>query len=66
MPNRGRFFKDSDRTSYKASEVVGLFVISIILGGVICLICYAVDYSIGKVAGLRNPASNPIAGRRLR
>jgi hypothetical protein len=42
--SRARIFRFRDRASYKSSEVVGLFVVSVILGGVFCLTCAMVDF----------------------
>ena len=42
--SRARIFRFRDRASYKSSEVVGLFIVSVILGGVFCLTCAAVDF----------------------
>jgi hypothetical protein len=49
--SRARFFRFGERASYKSSEVVGLFVVSMILGGVFCLVCAAVDYFVGQFLG---------------
>lgn len=44
MPSRGRFFKYRDRASYKISEVLGLFIISMGLGMIFFGICVALDH----------------------
>lgn len=44
MPHRGRFLKYRDRASYKSSEVIGLFIISMGLGMIFFGICMAIDY----------------------
>jgi len=49
---RARIFRFRDRASYKSSEIVGLFVVSVILGGIICLICAALDYLFSHILRL--------------
>lgn len=39
-----RLLRFRDRSSYKSSEVVALFVISIFAGMIFCGICAAIDY----------------------
>jgi hypothetical protein len=46
-----RLFRFRDRSSYKPSEVVGLFVISLIGGALICLTCVALDSLINRWLG---------------
>ncbi|MBX6312113.1 MAG: hypothetical protein IRY99_04220 [Isosphaeraceae bacterium] len=48
MPRIGRF---KDRASYKPSEVVGLFVISLFGGMLFFLICVLVDHLLGQFFG---------------
>jgi hypothetical protein len=48
---RARFFRFRDRASYKASEVLGLFVISIIGGMIFFLICVVVDFFVRHLIG---------------
>jgi hypothetical protein len=45
----GRYLRFRDRGSYKSSEVVGLFIISIMGGMLFCGICFALDYLLSKV-----------------
>jgi hypothetical protein len=49
---RSKFFRHSDRASYKSSEVVGLFVISLFLGMITFGVCMAIDYGIRQLFGL--------------
>lgn len=49
--SRGKFFRFRDRGSYKASEVLALFVISLIGGMFLFAICAAVDYLIRHIMG---------------
>jgi hypothetical protein len=39
----------SDRRSYKSSEVVSLFILSVIAGMIFCGICAAVDFLLTHV-----------------
>lgn len=41
---RGRFFRPWGRRSYKPSEVVGLFLLSIFAGMFVSVVAVAVDY----------------------
>jgi hypothetical protein len=50
MP-RSRLFRFRDRGSYKSSEVVGLFVISIGLGMVFYLICLGLSWLCERFMG---------------
>jgi hypothetical protein len=43
MP-RFRLSRFRDRASYKSSEVIGLFIISLFAGAVFCGLCMVVDY----------------------
>jgi hypothetical protein len=45
----GRYVRFRDRGSYRSSEVVGLFIISIMGGMLFCCICFAIDYFLSKV-----------------
>lgn len=47
----GRAFRYRDRKSYKASEVVGLFVVSIFGGMLFFGLCALVDFLIGRFTG---------------
>jgi hypothetical protein len=49
--SKARIFRFRDRASYKSSEVVGLFVVSVILGGAFCLTCVALDYMLSTILG---------------
>jgi hypothetical protein len=49
LPMRSKFFRYSDRASYKTSEVVGLFVISLFLGMLTFGICMAIDYAVRQL-----------------
>ena len=46
MPSRGRLFRHRDRASYKASEVLGLYIISMGLGMIFFGLCMAIDRAI--------------------
>jgi hypothetical protein len=46
---RSKFFRYSERASYKSSEVVALFVLSLFLGMVTFGICMAIDYAIRQL-----------------
>jgi hypothetical protein len=48
---RSRMFRFQDRASYKTSEVLGLFVISIFLGMIFFGICAAIDYALHVLFG---------------
>ncbi len=48
---KSRLSKYRDRASYKSSEVVGLFVVSLFLGMLFFLICVAIDYAFQLVFG---------------
>jgi hypothetical protein len=48
---RSRLFRFRDRASYKPSEVLGLFVISIFLGMFVFLLMMAVDHVLSKLFG---------------
>jgi hypothetical protein len=49
---RGRLFRFKDRASYKTSEVLGLFVISIFLGMAFFGVCLVVDYALQTLFGI--------------
>lgn len=49
LPMRSKFFRYSDRASYKTSEVVGLFIISLFLGMITFGICMAIDYAVRQL-----------------
>lgn len=49
---RSRLSRFGDRASYKASEVLGLFVISIFGGMAIFGICMAIDYALERLFGI--------------
>ncbi len=51
MGSRGRFFRTRDRQSYKASEVVGLFVLSIIGGMILSGVAIAIDFLLKRFFG---------------
>jgi hypothetical protein len=46
---RSRLFRFRDRASYKASEVLGLFIISMFLGMIFFLFCVLVDQFVQRV-----------------
>ena len=46
-----RYARFGDRSSYKSSEVVGLFVLSIFGGGLFFLICMAIDHLVRRFTG---------------
>lgn len=48
---RSRFFRFSDRASYKPSEVLGLFVLSLFCGIIFFFVCAAIDYGIQVLLG---------------
>jgi hypothetical protein len=48
---RSRFFRHSDRASYKASEVAALFLIGIVMSGLFVLFCAVIDYALRSVFG---------------
>jgi hypothetical protein len=49
---RSRLFRFRDRGSYKTSEVLGLFIVSLFLGMLFFLVCMAVDYALGLLFGI--------------
>ena len=49
---RSRLFRFRDRASYKTSEVLGLFVLSIFLGMIFFGICAAIDYALQSIFGI--------------
>jgi hypothetical protein len=48
---KSRLFRYSDRASYKTSEVLALFLLSLFLGMFFFLVCAAVDYGIRMIFG---------------
>lgn len=52
MGQRGNFFRTRGRQSYKASEVIGLFILSIIGGMLVCGLAVAIDFVLQTVFGL--------------
>lgn len=52
MAQRGNFFRTRGRQSYKASEVVGLFVLSIVGGMLVSGLAVAIDFVFRNVFGL--------------
>jgi hypothetical protein len=50
MAYRG-FIRFKDRSSYKTSDVVGLFIIGLILGALFCGMCVAIDYALQLLLG---------------
>lgn len=53
MASRGRFFRFRDRRSYKASEVIGLFILSIIGGMILSGVAIAIDFVFRTLFGRR-------------
>ncbi len=49
---RGRLGRFRGRTSYKTSEVVALFVLSLVAGMFVCACFAAVDYVLTHVFGI--------------
>lgn len=49
---KSRLYRFGDRASYKTSEVVGLFVISIFAGMAFFGICMAIDYALERLFGI--------------
>lgn len=48
---KSHLFRHRDRSSYKASEVLGLFVLSVFLGMFFFLVCAAIDYGLQSLFG---------------
>lgn len=48
---RGAFFRFRDRSSYKPSEVVGLFVISLFGGMLIFGVCMLISSIVDRIMG---------------
>jgi hypothetical protein len=48
---RSRLFRFRDRASYKSSEVLGLFIISIFLGMFVYGLMWAIDQLVTRVFG---------------
>jgi len=48
---RSRFFRFRDRASYKSSEVIGLFLISIFAGMFFYGLCMLVDFLLRSLFG---------------
>ena len=48
---RSRLFRFSDRHSYKPSEVVGLFLVSLFLGMFVYAICVAANFLVDSIFG---------------
>jgi hypothetical protein len=44
-----RLLRFRDRGSYKSSEVVGLFLVSLFAGMIFCVVCAAIDYALNTV-----------------
>jgi hypothetical protein len=49
---RSRLFRFRDRASYKSSEVLALFVISMFLGMLFFGVCMAIDYALNRLFGI--------------
>ena len=49
MPSRGRFFRFGERASYKASDVVVLFLIGVFLGMSFVGLSYLINYVVQVV-----------------
>jgi hypothetical protein len=48
---RSRLFRFRDRASYKPSEVLGLFIISVFLTMIICGLCMLIDHAVRQLFG---------------
>lgn len=48
---RSRFFRFSDRASYKTSEVMALFLIGLFLSAVTVFLCLLVQYVVESIFG---------------
>ncbi len=48
---RSKLSRFRDRASYKTSEVLGLFIISLFLGMFLFGLCMAIDYAIDSLFG---------------
>jgi hypothetical protein len=48
---RSRLFRFRDRASYKSSEVLGLFVVSIFLGMFVYGVMMAIDFALTQLFG---------------
>ncbi len=52
--SRNRFLVSRGRGSYKSSEVVALFILSVIGGMIVCIVGYVIDFLVSHVLHLRS------------